>query len=127
MIAIIVFTALIAVLLYYVFTQYSREGMVELTYSKDQFAKYDSHVNQKEIMNKNALKVIRSLLKELEQYPRSQTAMLNILDSDLMVSFEVPTSKITKLRDEIASPVGDITEIRRRIKDLEEQVVVFDE
>jgi len=111
--------ALISLVLYLIFTKNSVEGMINLggtDYQKSQKTITSNGIEK----TGSYLQTAQSLLKEAEQYPRSQKAMLNILDSDLMRFFDVSPKTIAVLRDAVASPVGDVVKIREHIKDLVE-------
>lgn len=114
----IVLFALIVIILYVLFTKNSVEGMISLGSASD----YGSSTNTitTVISNRSGSyqQTAQSLLKETEQYPKSQKTMLNILDSDLMRFFDASPRQIAELRDAVASATGDVTDIRAKIKEL---------
>lgn len=112
--------ALIALLLYVVYTRNSVEGMITLGTSEIQSSASLNSVNMDTNARGSYQQTAQSLLKESEQYPRSQKTMLNILDSDMMRFFDVSPRMVSDLRDAVASPTGDVMDIRTKIKELEE-------
>ena len=120
MIANMIVFALIALLLYVVYTRNSVEGMITLGTSELQSSASLNSVNTDTNTRGSYQQTAQSLLKESEQYPRSQKTMLNILDSDMMRFFDVSPRMVAELRELVASSTGDVTVIRTKIKELEE-------
>jgi hypothetical protein len=110
--------ALIALVLYVVYTRNSVEGMITLGGADYQNSQSSNSVARPP--EGSYEKTAQSLLKETEQYPRSRKTMLNILDSDLMRYFDVSPRRVADLRDTIESEMGDVTDIRNKIKELVE-------